>query len=354
MKKTQVVDLFCWIWWLSHWFVKEGFDIIAWIDIEDSCKFAFEENNHAKFISKDIREVTPDEINKLYDTDTKIRILVWCAPCQPFSLMNTKKGKYTEKEINKKSPLDSFSKLISETQPDIVSMENVPWIAKAWKHKSFGRFIENLKSNWYLIWQNWIIDCTRYGIPQTRKRFVLIAAKEHIWKIHIHEKYLVEKPKTVRETIWNLEKIKHWKSSLIDKYHKARSLSKKNLERIKLVKKDWWSLQDIPSKYRPDCYQKKSWKSYVNNVYGRMKRDAPAPTMTTFCTGYGNGRFGHPDQDRAISLREAARIQTFPDTYLFSPEWEKVAAIKIAKQIWNAVPVRLWEIIAGSIKDFIY
>jgi DNA (cytosine-5)-methyltransferase 1 len=122
------------------------------------------------------------------------------------------------------------------------------------------------------------------------------------------------------------------------------------MERIKKVPKNWGSLLDIEEKYRPDCYHRKSGLTYLKNIYGRMRRDKPAPTMTTLCTGLGNGRFWHPEQDRALTVREVARIQTFPDNYKFFPNDEcKIG--KWAKFIGNAVPVRLGEIIAESIEQ---
>ncbi len=353
-KKIQVVDLFCGIWWLSYGFVKQWFDVVAGIDFEESCKFAFEENNKAKFITKDIRDVTAEEINALYDNDTDIRILVWCAPCQPFSLMNTKKWQYSQEDVNRKSPIHAFARLIKEVQPDIVSMENVPGIAKEGKYESFKYFMDTLEENDYDIWHNGVVDCTKYWIAQTRKRFVLLAAKKSFGKkLAIVPPTHLDQPVTLREVIWDLEPIKHGEQSDKDRYHKARSLNALNLKRIKAVKKNWWSLIDVSRTLWPDCYKKESWKTYVNTVYGRMFWDKPAPTMTTFCTWYGNGRFGHPDQDRAISLREAALIQTFPENYKFVPDGENVAWIKIAKQIGNAVPVRLGEVIAESIDLFI-
>ena len=348
--KTQVIDLFCGIWWLSHWFVKEGFRVVAGIDFESSCKFAFESNNNSIFIEKDIREVSASDVNSLYDKDTELKILVWCAPCQPFSLMNTKKWQYSQDYINLRSPIHAFANIIKEIQPDIVSMENVPGIAKKDKYDAFTYFLDTLEEYWYHTTYQ-IVDCTKYGIPQTRKRFVLIASK--LWKIELPPPTHIQ-PVTVKETIWDLTPIRHGEWDGFDKYHRARALNKENYERIKNIPKDGWSLMDVSEKYRPECYKKKSGKSYINNVYWRMRRDKAAPTMTTFCTGLWNGRFGHPEQDRAISVREAARIQTFPDNYKFVPDNENVPVIKVSKQIGNAVPVRLWEIIAQSIKNFLF
>ncbi len=344
-KKIKVIDLFCGIWWLSHWLLRAGFDISAGFDIDWTCKFWYEYNNKAKFYEQDIKTLKSKQLEDIF-WDAEIKILVWCAPCQPYSLMNTKKGCYSWEDIREKSPVDKFASLIQEIQPDIVSMENVPWLQTNKKSGSFDNFLKVLKDCWYDVDYK-IVNCLDYWIPQTRKRLVLIASK--IWKIEIIPPTHKE-PKTVREVIWNLPKLKSWEICRTDRYHTCQNLTKKNLDRLKYIPHDWWDLLDISEKYRPQCYKKKSWKSYLRNIYGRMYRDKPAPTMTTLCTGLGNWRFGHPEQDRAISVREAARIQTFPNTYEFFPEWEPCNVQKASRFIGNAVPVRLWEVIGESIK----
>jgi DNA (cytosine-5)-methyltransferase 1 len=132
-----------------------------------------------------------------------------------------------------------------------------------------------------------------------------------------------------------------------DSLHRASSLSKLNLERIK-ASKPGGSWRDWDKSLLAECHRKQSGKTYPG-VYGRMEWDTPAPTITTQCFGYGNGRFGHPEQDRAISLREAAILQTFPEDYCFLPHTERISFSRIGRMIGNAVPVRLGEVIALSI-----
>lgn len=346
-KKAKVVDLFCWVGWLTHWLVKQGFNVVAWIDIDNSCKFAFEENNQSKFIEMNIKDVDKNMINNCY-WKTDIKILVWCAPCQPFSLMNTQKSKYFKNEaVEDKSPIKKYADLIREVRPDIVSMENVAWLANEGKYPSFTYFLNTLKQCWY-NYSYQVVDCTKYGIPQTRKRLVLLASR--LWKIElISETH--DEPVTLKETIGNLEKINAGEQSKKDPLHRSRKLSEINLKRIQSMPENGGSLLDIKDESLiPACHKKESWKTYIGNVYARMKRDAPAPTMTTRCTGFWNGRFGHPEQDRAISLREAALIQTFPSNYKFFDDDTNPWISKISKQIGNAVPVRLGEVIGESIK----
>lgn len=344
-KKIKVIDLFCGIWWLTHWLINEWLPVVAGFDIDWSCKFWYEYNNHAKFYEQDIKSLKAEQLNEIY-WDADIRILVWCAPCQPYSLMNVKKWNYTWEEIKERSPLDKFANLIDKIKPEIVSMENVPGLASDKKWKFFEYFLNILDKNWY-TYEYKVVNCTDYWIPQTRKRLVLLASR--IGEIHLLSPKWVKK-KTVKDAIWNLPHLNNGESCPTDRYHVCQMLTQKNIKRLELMPKDWWDLLDIDQIYRPECYKKKSWKWYLNNVYWRMSWNKPAPTMTTFCTWIWNWRFWHPEQNRAISVREAARIQTFPDDYEFFPEWEPCNIQKASKFIWNAVPVELWEVIWKSIK----
>lgn len=346
MKKVKVIDLFCWIWWLTHWLVNEWFDVVAWIDNEKSCKFAFEKNNRSHFFDMDIKDVTSVMLNDLY-WDADIKILVWCAPCQPFSRINTQKWEYNLDEIEARSPIRKFADLIKEMKPEIVSMENVAWLVNIEKYPSFHYFLNVLKDNGY--WEPYykIVDCTKYWIPQTRKRLVLLASR--LWPIElIPETH--QKPVTLKKIIWRLEKIEAWEQSKKDSLHRSRNLDDINMRRIKAIPKNWGSLLDLTDDtLLPECHKKASGKTYIGNVYARMRWDKPAPTMTTWCTWLGNGRFGHPEQNRAISLREASLIQTFPKSYIFFDDKNNPWISRISKHIGNAVPVRLWEIIGKSI-----
>ncbi len=344
----EVIDLFCWVWWLSHWLLKAWLNIVAWVDFEGACKYWFEYNNKSEFIQADIRNIQWKDLKNKYSKDS-IKVLAWCAPCQPFSTLNVNKNDYLnhEKAIAK-SPLDKFASLIEEIQPDIVTMENVRGLAKKDKYPAFKNFLETLEENNYFYTYK-IVDSKKYWIPQNRFRLVLIASK--LWEIELipytHEKEFV----TVRDTIGELSEIKAWEISQSDTYHRARKLSNLNMKRIKSMPKNGWNLVDGDSSLMVDCHKKDTWKSYMKNIYARMRWDEPSPTMTTQCIWIWNGRFWHPEQNRWISLREAARFQTFPDDYKFVANEEEISTTKIAKQIWNAVPVKLWEIIWLSINE---
>lgn len=341
-KKSVVIDLFCGIGGLSYGFVNEGFEVIAGYDNDPTCEFAYKENNLSKFCLRDITELKGSELLELYGENP--RILVGCAPCQPFSSYSFKVKDKDEKKLNM---LYTFSRLVEEVKPIIVSMENVPQLARGENNKIFNDFCNKMKSlGYYLHYE--VVYCPEYGIPQTRKRLVLLASLlgeiNLIPKTHDKSNFV-----TVRDAIGKLKPIKAGEFDLHDKLHRARSLNSINIKRIQHTK-EGGGWKDWPEELLPNCYKKKSGKTY-GSVYGRMKWDTPAPTMTTHCTGLGNGRFGHPEQDRAISLREAALIQTFPKEYMFFDSKSGMNPSVIARQIGNAVPPRLGEVIAKSIKN---
>ncbi len=339
----KVVDLFCGIGGLSHGFVNEKFNVVAGIDIDVSCKFAFEKNNHAKFITKSIDEIDGKELNKLYG-GAKIKILVGCAPCQNFS-------SYMFKDKNKESKkwtlLYEFSRIIEEVQPEIVSMENVAQLLNFKIAPVFEDFINNLKRQGYYVSYE-VVNCPDYGIPQNRKRLILLASKlgeiNLISKTHTIKNYV-----TVKDTIGNLSKINDGEKDKNDPFHVSRKLSIINKKRI-IATPYGGSWKNWEESLQLACHKKDSGKSYPS-VYGRMLWEKPSPTMTTHCIGYGNGRFGHPIQNRAISLREASLLQTFPMNYQFAENINAINTTVIARQLGNAVPVKLGQVVAKSIKE---
>lgn len=345
-KKIKVIDLFCGIGGLTHGLIKEGLDVIAGIDNDLSCKFGYEYNNKTQFINTDILDIKADQINKIFGNkkDT-IRVLAGCAPCQPFSKLNL--NAITKRQLE---PLSKFAQLISETQPDIVSMENVSNLAVKDKYPAFTDFLRTLMDNNY-HYKYEIVDVSEFGVPQKRKRLVLLASK--LGDIQLIKRTHKNRRVTVRDVISHLEPIKDGEVSKKDPLHRSRKLAPINLRRIRETPHDGGSSDSWSSDLVLDCHKKKSGKTYRHTVYGRMSWDIPAPTMTTQCVGLGNGRYGHPTQNRAISLREAAIFQTFPGYYRFVPELEPIVINKIARFIGNAVPVRIGSVIGKSIKEHI-
>lgn len=335
------VDLFCGVGGLTYGIEKEGIEVRAGIDIDPVCKFPYEKNTKAKYVEKNIKDVSISELNKLFGSDTSYKVLAGCAPCQPFS---TYRQGMDSKSDHKWGLLYEFSRLAKGSRPDIVTMENVSTVSK---HTVFHDFVGSLKVLGYHVWYD-VVDCTLYGAPQTRKRMVLLASLHDDIKIIAPTR---NKPKTVKQTIGNLEPLKAGENSLKDPLHISASLSAKNMKRMK-ASKPGGTWRDWPEDLIVDCHKQESGKSYPS-VYGRMEWDKPAPTMTTQCYGYGNGRFGHPEQDRAISLREAAMIQGFPKSYQFVPKNTPIMMTHIGRMIGNAVPVHLGRAVGRSIVEHI-
>lgn len=290
----EVVDLFCGIGALSHGLKNAGFKIVAGYDFDANCKFAYEQNNSAKFFKRDVAKLTASEISAHFSGKAP-SVLAGCAPCQPFS---SYKQRYDEDP--RWDLVGIFAKLAVQVLPDFVTMENVPALVKYKQGKVFSDFVKKLKSVGYTVeWS--IAKCEEFGVPQRRRRLVLIAAKKHKAKALGVGK---SPQRTVRDAIAGLRPIRAGETDCDDRLHVASSLSALNLKRIR-ASKAGGTWRDWPKQLRAACHKRPTGITYPG-VYARMTWDAPSPTMTTQCFGFGNGRFGHPEQDRAISLREAA------------------------------------------------
>lgn len=202
--------------------------------------------------------------------------------------------------------------------------------------------LENLNYDYY--WK--IVNGPEYGVPQKRKRLVMLASRygkiELVAPLYSSNQY-----RTVRMAISDLPHIQDGEVCTTDSLHRASKLSDINKRRIRQsVQGGTW--RDWDEDLILECHKKNTGKTYPS-VYGRMKWDEPSPTITTQFYGYGNGRFGHPEQDRALSLREGALLQSFPREYIFSDNEHKINKHDLAVQIGNAVPVALGRAIGISI-----
>lgn len=338
MMTVKVIDLFCGAGGLTHGLQLAGLDVVAGIDLAGECRFPYEKNNKSKFIEQDITNITKEDLLELYG-NASVKVLAGCAPCQPFS-------KYTQgkdKAEDKKWPLlYEFERLIREVSPEIVTMENVPDVTR---HKVYDDFHNSLVNLGYHVWAS-RVDCVEYGIPQNRSRHVLLASK--LGNIELVKRDNII-PKTVKDIIGKLPPLEAGEVDPNDNLHRSSSLSPINKQRIiHSVPGGTW--RDWPEELIAACHLKSSGRGYAS-VYGRMSWDKPSPTITTLCYGFGNGRFGHPEQNRAISLREAALLQTFPLNYLFAEDESKFVMRDIGRMIGNAVPVELGRIIGQSINE---
>ena len=336
------VDLFCGAGGLSFGMKQTGITISAGIDIDPACKHPFEANVEADFYEKDVAELSPQFVESLFPKNS-VRVLAGCAPCQPFS-------SYSNRSLERDAKwqlLPKFGEMVTALRPEIVTMENVPRLRG---YAVFDEFQDALRQAGY-CYDYTIIRCADYGVPQSRRRLVLLASRlgpiQMILPTHTDGEIA-----TVRSAIQHLPPIEAGQASPSDPLHKSSALSAQNLARIQHSKPGgtWrdWADSASGAKLRADCHVKQSGKTYPS-VYGRMEWDRLAPTVTTQFHGYGNGRFGHPVQDRAISLREGALLQTFPNEYSFVPTGEIVQISSTARLIGNAVPVKLGEAIGRSI-----
>ena len=352
----SAVDLFCGVGGLTYGLQQAGINVVAGLDVDETCKYAFEENNpfpeknKAKFISKDIREFTSAELSELYPKDS-IKLLVGCAPCQPFSA-HTRKNKNRSSD-DRWSLLDDFGRLVEKVNPHLIAFENVPLIRK---ENIFRNFCNRLRSLYYYLHPELIVYSPDYGVPQKHRRLVLIASTwdnfELLPKRHSNSpEDGLHRFQTVEDAIGNLPKIDDGEVCEQDPLHRSRKLTDNNKKRIKQSKpggtwKDWDEELRLP------CHQKPSGKGYTT-VYGRMDWNDLAPTITTQFINLGSGRFGHPKDDRALSLREGALLQTFPAGYKFIEPDSPITVSRIASYIGNAVPVDLAKVIGESIQKHV-
>ncbi len=335
----KAVDLFCGVGGLTNGLQKAGIPVVAGIDLDESCEYAFSHNNNSAFIGKSVDDVKGKEIRALLK-GADVKVLVGCAPCQPFS--NHRKDKKNRSTHKDWKLLYQFARLVKEVKPHIVSMENVPELAK---EQVFKDFVQTLIDEKYSV-NYQIVNVADYGVPQRRKRLILLASRKPRKEIKLisptHKKYV-----TVKESIGNLPTVAAGQACESDILHISSSLSEKNLKRIQ-ASKPGGTWRDWPDELIVECHKKEKGQSY-SSVYGRMKWDDLAPTITTQFIGYGTGRFGHPVQNRALTLREGAILQSFPLNYEFISPTQELNLRSVARHIGNAVPPRLGEVIGLSI-----
>jgi DNA (cytosine-5)-methyltransferase 1 len=329
------VDLFCGAAGLSWGLKESGIQIAAGIDLDPACRFPFEQNIGSTFLEQDVAALDADRLKSLFG-DAPIRVLAGCAPCQPFSGYTTKRHAIDRRW----QLLLEFLRLTKSVLPEIVTVENVPRLIHLplWEH-----FVSGLRAVGYKIaWE--VLDTADYGVAQHRRRVVLLGSRLGDISLPLGGKISRQ---TVRSAIGKLPAIKAGAAGKSDPLHSARALTKPNLRRIRLSRPaGTW--RDWPKHLRVACHKTATGKTYPS-VYGRMSWDEPAPTITTQFYGFGNGRFGHPVQDRAITLREGAILQSFPPDFQFVPVGDRVNFRLIGRLIGNAVPPALGRAIGNAI-----
>lgn len=332
------IDFFCGGGGMTRGLLNAGIDVQFGLDFNPSCQQTYEYNNLIPYICKDIRKVSPEEL--IYEhpflADNDELLLVGCAPCQPFS--NQRRSEYEHAAVNL---LDEFGRVVEGIMPAHVLIENVPGIENR-GHAVFERFLALLQRLGYHYIYG-VVNAKNYGVPQNRKRLILIASRlfEPNIPTPTHGEGLIPY-RTVFDAIYDFPKVSAGEENITVFNHKASSLTSINMKRIKATPHNGGGRLDWPEDLKLNCH--KNGHTGHTDVYGRMAWNSVAPTLTSKCFSLSNGRFGHPEQDRAITLREAAALQSFPDDYNFFGSVQE-----IGRQVGNAVPVRLAESIGRYI-----
>ena len=334
------IDFFCGAGGLTRGFLNVGIQVILGIDSDSNCRITYESNNSpAKFLCSDIRDLDPEDISKyIKDIPRNQIIFAGCAPCQPFTKQRSK-TKYPEQ----RTLLSEFARFVKAFKPGHVFVENVPGIRKAVEKESpYREFIELLDDLKYNFLDG-VVDAKNYSVPQTRRRLILLASRFRKMEMPqpTHGSGLLPYP-TVREAIAGYAPIKAGETHPKIPNHRASDLSPINLKRITNTSPNGGDRRDWPPDLRLECH-KNGYNGHTD-VYGRMWWDKPAPALTSRCNSLSNGRYGHPKQNRAISLREAAKLQSFDDSYIFHAS----SINHMALQIGNAVPVKLAEAVGKA------
>ena len=328
----KVVDFFSGCGGTSAGLRAAGMEIILGLDNNRDAAQTFKTNfPEAAFVEADICHLSTEALEPYLENTEHPLLFSGCAPCQPFSKQNTT----WKRDDDQLSLLFEFFRFVEYYLPHFVFVENVPrlgqTIAKG-KRKMIVTFIKFLESLGYQVSDD-ILRAQDYGVPQRRKRLVLIASRGQRIELP-HRTHGPGTPHADYSAVWDwigdLPEIEAGEEHPIVPNHRAARLSELNLQRIQATpvgggRRDW------PQELHLECHSK-DYRGHTD-VYGRMHKDRPASGLTTRCISLSNGRFGHPEQHRAISVREAACIQTFSRNFLFHGNLNSMA-----RQIGNAVP----------------
>ena len=327
----KAIDLFCGAGGLTLGLRRAGWDVVLGVDVDPTVGETYRRNNPgSKFVAADLRSITDDDVLVLAGmVPSHELLLAGCAPCQPFSKQRRQHG------LRKRSDdtlLLEFGRLVRALRPRAVLMENVPGIASVPGFSPFWHFLEILYDCGYQADQG-VLNAREFGVPQHRRRYVLLGLLDVPVSLpRAARDYRGLGNVTVRGAIGHFPEIAAGETHRFIPNHHAAELSPLNVERIRATPADGGGRRDWPKELKLGCHRHAGLG--FSDVYGRMWWDREAPTLTSRCNSLSNGRFGHPEQDRAISLREAAALQSFPDDYEFFG-----TKTRIARWIGNAVPV---------------
>jgi DNA (cytosine-5)-methyltransferase 1 len=329
----SAIDFFCGGGGMSCGLRQAGIHVIAGVDLDADAKETYEFNNKGTvFVQADIKTLDSDYLAKVLNVkkDDDTLIFVGCSPCQFYSIINTDR----ERSLKSKDLLLDFARFVEYYRPGYVLVENVPGIVTN-KNSILPSFLEKLNSLGYTNCAYKVVDLSYYGVPQSRKRFSLIATRLN--KENVHLPIADGKRAILKDFIGEqhgFAKVSAGNKDCSPMNHTTAGLSEKTLRRLQKTKHnggsrlDWADDPELQLK----CFEGKD--DAFPDTFGRMCWDKPASTITTKFYSISNGRFGHPDEDRALSLREGATLQTFPRDYVF----KSTGIEATAKLIGNAVP----------------
>ncbi len=334
----KAIDFFCGAGGLTRGLLNAGIDVLAGVDNDDRLRETYTRNNRpSRFINCDIREIQIHELRRDLGIDGDTATLyAACTPCQPFSSLNKMYA-----ADRRKSLLLDFAAIVEEAPPDYIIVENVPGLSNAVGNEIYQQFRQILEREGFRIEAD-RLDAKEFGVPQTRKRFILVASRHGVPSLPAPT--TEGNFKTVGHSIRKFPVLAHGEQSDTHKNHVARKLRPHHLRIVKAVPPNGGSRRDVlDTSILLKCHQKNP--DAHKDVFGRMSWDLPAPTLTCRCTDVYCGRFIHPEQDRGISVREAAALQTFDDDY----EFFGGSISEQARQVGNAVPVRLARLLGTSV-----
>ena len=336
-RKYKVIDCFCGAGGLSLGFEKAGFDVQYAFDLDEKAIETYKKNkeyHHGKAFVRDIYKVSKRVIEEDLGHELgQVDVVIGGPPCQGFSVQRRGDDNDPRNQL-----VLEYVRLLKEIKPKFFVMENVGGILSHRGQPFIRALFDNMSEAGYKIQQK-KLTASDYGVPQDRKRVIIIGElTDKEAGFHYPEPTDLPK-KTVRDAI---EDLMYMDENDLPN-HKADKLSPINLQRIRSIS-EGQGRDALPDELKLACHKKNDGHRHLD-TYGRMAWDQPGPTITARFDSFSRGRFGHPVLDRTITLREGARLQTFPDDFEFIG-----TKVEIARQIGNAVPPLLGEAIAESVK----
>lgn len=333
------VDLFAGCGGVTEALKRKHFRIVAAVDNDPIACTTYRKNHPSvRLYENDIRDVSPWSIRNKLLNRRNLDLLVVCAPCQPFSSQGRR-----DKNDDRVWLIHSAVRFARVLRPKLILFENVPGLASPKFARILNKLRDGLLDIGYHVGAPEMVDAADYAVPQRRQRCILLAKRGKLPPTLPQPITPSDNRITVRQALGELKSLCSGENDENDTLHFARNHQPIALKRLSLISKNGGSRFDLPDDLVLPCHKGHSGHP---DVYGRMSWDDVAPTLTTGCTDITKGRYAHPEDDRAITLREAARLQTFRDDYRFEGTPRQIAV-----QIGNAVPVRLIEELCPTLRE---